>query len=354
MADKKTVLVTGGSGFIGAHILVRALEKGYSVRTTVRSLSRSSAVKNAVREGGIPDAQVESIQFFEADLLSDKGWDEATAGCDYVLHVASPFPSSMPENEDELIKPAREGTLRALRAAKRAGSVKRVVVTSSVAAVAYGHGPRTEANPFTEKDWTEVEHAKSNVGAYEKSKTLAEKAAWQWLKDDGGDIELATVNPVVVCGPSLGKGVNTSLELPKRMLNGEMPGLPHLSLGIVDVRDVADLHMLALESPNAAGQRYIAISDEMSVSASDMARYFKEELPANESRRVPGFAVPNFLVKLVSPFDKSIRMIVPELGVVRPTSNAKAKNELGWKPRSAKDALLASAEGLKKAGLIKT
>ncbi|KAI8649254.1 Epimerase domain-containing protein [Fusarium keratoplasticum] len=348
-----TVLVTGGSGFVGAHIIVQALAKGYAVRTTVRSLSRSNFVRDKVRSGGISEKQANSVEFFEVDLLSDKGWDEACRGCDFVIHVASPYPSSIPKNEDDIIKPAREGTLRALKAAKKSGTVKRVVITSSFAAIGYGHGKRTNNDPFTETDWTVLKDPKSPVGAYEKSKTLAEQDAWQWLRNEGEGLELVTVNPVSVWGPSLGNEINTSLELPTRMLNGDLPGLPNLSFGIVDVRDVADLHIKAMEAPEAAGQRYLAISDELSVSTKDISTYLKEGLPARETKKVPTHMLPDFLLRIVAAFDKSVALIVPELGIVRPTSNGKAKRELNWAPRSARDAVVASAESMKRTGRVK-
>lgn len=351
----KTVLVTGGSGYIGSHVIVAALQKGYKVRTTVRSLAKADAVRKNLHNGNVSDELAQSVEFVEVDLLGDKGWDNACDGVDYVLHVASPFPLGKPKHEDDIIKPAREGTLRALQAAKKAGTVKRVVITSSVAAVACGHGGREFSNPFTEADWTAIDDPNHPVGAYEKSKTLAEKAAWKWLEDEGKEagIEIATVNPVLVAGPSLGNEVNTSLELPVKMLNGAIPGLPDLSFGIVDVRDVADLHIKAMESPNAAGQRYLAISDEPSVSAKEIATFLKEGLPAKETKSVPTRVLPNFLLKLAAPFDKSIALVVPDLGVVRPATNAKARKELGWEPRSAKQAILDSVESLKRAGRIK-
>ncbi|KAL6903323.1 dihydroflavonol-4-reductase [Trichoderma evansii] len=353
--SSKIVLVTGGSGFIGSHVVVRALQHGYRVRTTVRSVSRAESVRQKLRAGGILEEQVQSVEFFEIDLLGDKGWDEACAGCECILHVASPFPSSVPKHENDLIKPALEGTLRALHAAKKAGTVKRVVITSSFAAIGYGHanGTKTKLDPFTEKDWTVLNDARNPVGAYEKSKTLAEQAAWEWLKKEGSEIELATVNPVLVMGPSLGEEDNTSLELPRRMLNGELPGLPNLSFGIVDVRDVADLHIKVMETPQAAGQRYLAISDDLATSARDIATFLKQGLPAEETKKVPTRVLPNFLLRLASHFDASIAMITPELGRVRYTSNAKAREELDWLPISARDSVLASAESLKKLGKVK-
>lgn len=349
----KTVLVTGGSGYIGAHVIVAALNAGYRVRTTARSAKRGESIREKLRNGGISDDVAKGVEIVEADLLSDNGWEEAAKGCDYILHVASPFPPGKPNHPDDLIKPAREGTLRALRAAKTAGTVKRVVIASSSAAIMMGGQAKGIDNPYTEKDWTNAEDPK--VDAYSKSKTLAEKAAWDWLKGEGKDsgIELATVNPVLVLGPVLGDDANTSLELPAKMLNGELPGLPNINFGIVDVRDVADLHVKAMEDPKAAGQRYIAISDEPVVSAKQIAGYLKEGLPANESRKVPTRGLPNFLLKIAAWFDQSVSLVVPELGIVRAGSNAKAKSELGWTPRSAKTATLDSVESLKRAGRVK-
>lgn len=350
-----TVLITGGSGFLGAHCVIAAVEKGYAVRTTVRSLKRSSDVRQLLLNGGVTEEQADSVEYFAVDLTKDEGWDEACKGCDYLLHVASPYPPTAPENEDDLIIPAREGTLRALRAAKKVGCVKRVVITSSFASIGYGYGngERTREKPFTESDWTIIDKPRSPVGAYEKSKTLAERAAWQFIEKEGDGLELATVNPVGIFGPVLAKQSSTSLELPMRLLNGQLPGLPHLSFGVVDVRDVADLHLRAMADPTAAGQRYLAISDELAVSTKEIATTLKEGLPAAESKKVPTHSLPNILVRLAGHFDSSVALIVPELGRERPTSNAKAKSELGWKPRGAREAILASAESFKKYELVK-
>lgn len=349
----KVVLVTGGSGFIGSHVIVQALKSGYRVRTTVRSKKRAELLHEKIRNGGVPEQLATTVEIYEADLSSAQGWEEACRGCDYVLHVASPFPPSLPKNDDDLIKPACEGTLNVLKASKKAGTVKRVVITSSFAAVGYGHKQRNSDNPFTERDWTILENPERPIGPYERSKTIAEKAAWKWLKEEGAGIEMVTVNPVVVLGPSLGKEENTSLEIPAKLLNGDFPALPKVSFGIVDVRDVADLHIKAMETPEAAGNRYIAISDEPSVSMKDIEQYLKDGLPRNETRKVPTMELPNFLVRMSVYFDPSVRLIVNELGLTTPTSNAKARQELKWHPRSAKDAVLGSVDSLKKTGRVK-
>lgn len=353
--DSQIVLVTGGSGFIGAHVIVAALKRGYRVRTTVRSLDKADSVRQKLLSGGADSEAVRALEFVQADLLADKGWDEACAGCQYLHHVASPYPVGIPSDENELIKPAREGTMRALHAAKKSATIKRIVVMSSFAAVGYGQERRTKENPFTEVDWTNLDKPQSHVGPYEKSKTLAEQDAWKWYREEGkaAGIELATVNPVSVWGPSLGYEENTSLELAAKMLKGEVPGLPNLLIAIVDVRDVADLHMRAMESPKAAGQRYLAISDDLFVSAKGIADILREGLPAAETSRVPSLVFPDWLLKVLGLFDKSIGMVVPELSHLRPVSNAKAKDELGWKPRSAKEAILSGAESLKITGRVK-
>ena len=216
------VLVTGGSGFIGAHCILQLLNAGYRVRTTVRSLDREGRVRAMLAAGGAESSA--GLSFVAADLMEDRGWPEAVAGCDFVLHVASPFPASVPKHEDDLIVPAREGALRVLRASRDAG-VKRVVQTSSFAAIVYGSNPPDRT--FTEEDWTDPS---GDVGAYAKSKTLAERAAWDFVAREGGGLELSVVNPVGVFGPVLGPDISTSILIVQRLMDGSMPGCPRLSL----------------------------------------------------------------------------------------------------------------------------
>src|SRR5262249_27176226 len=252
------VLVTGGSGFIGAHCILALLNAGYRVRTTVRSLKREGDVRAMLKVGGV-DAG-ERLSFVEADLMSDAGWPAGVAGCSYVLHVASPLPPSIPKHEDDLIVPAREGTLRVLRAARDAG-VKRVVQTSSFAAIGYGH--ELQSAPFDERTWT---NERAKLAPYTKSKTLAERAAWDFMAREGGALELSVVNPVAVFGPVLGPDLSGSIFLIKRLLEGGVPAVPRLYFGLVDVRDVADLHLRAMTHPNAKGERFLAVSgDFMSI-----------------------------------------------------------------------------------------
>jgi len=340
------VLVTGGSGFIGSHALLQLLAGGYEARTTVRSLSREGEVRSLLRTGGIePDDH--PLYFVAADLGEDAGWKEAVEGCEYVLHVASPFPASLPRHEDELIVPARGGALRVLRAARDAG-VRRVVMTSSFAAVGYGHAPRDR--PFDESSWTNQEGRA--VTPYVKSKTMAERAAWDFIDAEGGDLELSVVNPVAVFGPVLGPDYSTSILLIQRLLDGAMPGCPRLSFGVVDVRDVVDLHLRAMTHPAARGERFLAVSGA-SMSILEMAETLREQL-GEAASRAPTRELPNWLVRLVAIFDREIRSITPELGQHKEATNEKARDLLGWVPRPPEDAIVATAESLIRLGLVES
>jgi nucleoside-diphosphate-sugar epimerase len=338
------VLVTGGSGFIGAHCILQLLQAGYQVRTTVRSLAREADVRAMLRTGGV-DAG-DRLSFVAADLTTDAGWPEAVAGCAYVLHVASPFPQSLPKHEDDLIVPAREGALRVLRAARDAG-VKRVVLTSSFAAIGYGQKPQNA--PFTEDNWTDPNGP--DVRPYTKSKTLAERAAWDFIAREGGALELSVVNPVGVLGPVLGPDYSTSILLVQRLMDGAMPGCPRLIFGIVDVRDVADLHIRAMTDPAAKGERFLALTGDF-MSMQDIAKVLKARMGA-AARRVPTNQLPDFLVRLAAMRDPAVQQILPELGKYKNGSNEKARRLLGWAPRSREDAIVATAESMIALGLLK-
>ena len=338
------VLVTGGSGFIAMHCTLKLLAAGYRVRNTVRSLAREAEVRATLKAAGA-DAG-DRLAFFAADLTADAGWAEAAAGCDYVLHVASPFPVNVPRHEDELIVPAREGALRVLRAARATG-VKRVVLTSSFAAIGYGHAQVDR--PFTEHDWTRPEGV--GVTAYAKSKTLAERAAWDFMAREGGDMELSVVNPVGVFGPALGADFSTSIEIIKRMMDGALPAVPRVTFGVVDVRDVADLHLKAMTDPEAAGERFLAVAGEF-VSMRDIGLMLKRRM-GETARRVPTRELPDWLLRIVALVDKSVGQVVPELGKRKNASADKARRTLGWSPRSAEDAIAATAESLVSLGLLK-
>jgi nucleoside-diphosphate-sugar epimerase len=338
-----TILVTGGSGFIGSHCIVHLLAAGHQVRTTVRNLAREGDVRAMLEQDGASPG--DRLSFIAADLGADAGWAEAVAGCEYVLHVASPLPSYIPKHEDELIVPARQGALRVLRAARGAG-VRRVVMTSSFAAIGYGHPPRSA--PFTESDWTNADAA--GLSAYVKSKTLAERAAWDFTGREGGGLELATVNPVVVFGPVLGPDYSASILLIKRMMEGAMPAAPRLSFGAVDVRDVADLHIRAMTDPAAAGQRFLAVAGDF-MSMLDIANVLRQRMGA-AARKVPTRQLPDWLVRVGAWFSPLARQAVPELGKQKNASSEKARSLLGWAPRSNEDAIVATAESLQRSGLL--
>ncbi|HEY2446651.1 MAG TPA: aldehyde reductase [Rhizomicrobium sp.] len=339
-----TVLVTGGSGFIGSHAVLQLLSAGHQVRATVRSLERESQVREMLRQGGMDPG--ETLSFFAADLQEDAGWREAAEGCDYVLHIASPFPERVPENEDELIVPAREGGLRVLRAARDAG-VKRVVLTSSFAAI--GYGQPEQDRPFDETNWTDP--SGDDVRPYVKSKTLAERAAWDFLAMEGGELELAVINPVAVFGPVLGPDYSTSILLIQRLMDGAMPGCPRLSFGVVDVRDVADLHIRAMTHPAANRQRFLAVAGDF-MSIREIALVLKQHM-GTAARRVPTMQLPNWIVRLASLRDPAVQQILPELGKVKNGTGEKARRLLGWAPRSREEAIFAAAESLLRLGLLK-
>jgi nucleoside-diphosphate-sugar epimerase len=339
-----TVLVTGGSGFIGSHSILQLLAAGHNVRTTVRDLKREPDVRAILKIGGADPG--DRLSFVAADLEKDAGWPEAVAGCDYVLHVASPFPLAVPKDEDELIIPARDGALRVLRASRDAG-VKRVVQTSSYAAIGYGHD--LENPTFDETTWTNL--AGKGVSPYVKSKTIAERAAWDFIAREGGGLELSVVNPVGVFGPVLGPDFATSILFVKLMMDGAYPGCPKICFGVVDVRDVVDLHLRAMTDPAAKGERFLAVAGDF-LWLVEIARILKANLGAS-AKRVPTRQLPNWLVRLVALRDQGVRQIVPELGETKNATSAKAKRVLGWSPRSNEESVVATGESLVRLGLLK-
>jgi len=342
------VLVTGGTGFIGSHAIVQLLEAGYRVRTTVRNLSRADDVRALAAAGAASSGlkiPTETIEVVAADLLRDEGWADAVADCTYVLHVASPFPLSQPKDENELIIPAREGALRALRASRDAG-VKRVVLTSSFAAV--GYSPKTHDGDYTEDDWTDP--ATPGISAYVKSKTLAERAAWDFVNREGDGLELAVVNPVGVFGPAWGPDLSTSVELMRVMLTGGVPVIPPISTSIVDVRDVASLHLLAMTHPAAAGERFLAVAGPPMTFA-ELAELLRAHL-GPLGAKLPTRTISAALVRFLAVFIPRLRELVPQLGQAKGASHAKATDILGWKPISVEDAVTASADSLVALGLI--
>ncbi len=332
--EKTTVLVSGGSGFLGGWCLVELLRQGYRVRTTVRDLGREPEVRAAIgREVEVGDR----LEVLPADLLSDEGWDAAARDCSHILHVASPFPQAQPKDPDELIVPAREGTLRVLRAGLDAG-VERVVITSSVAAVGGGHDP--DDGPLDENAWTDTDHP--GLTPYARSKTIAERAAWDLASERGATERLAVVNPGAILGPVLGEGRSSSLQVVERLLGG-MPGVPRIGFSIVDVRDVADLQVRAMKAPEAAGERFLAVSEFKWMS--EVAAGLRERL-GEEGEKIPKRTLPDLLVRLAGVFDPGIRSVIGQLGRHQIYSSAKAREQLGWSPRPALDSATDTARSV--------
>ncbi len=330
----KTVLVSGGSGFLGGWCVVELLRRGYVVRTTVRDLAREAEVRAMVATQIDPG---DRLTVLAADLRSDDGWADAVGGCEYVLHVASPFPAAQPKDPDELIVPAREGTLRVLRAGLDAG-VARVVVTSSVAAVTGGRRPAS--GPLTEENWSDPKNLK--MTPYARSKTIAELAAWDLARERGANEKLATVNPGAIVGPVLGDGRSFSLQAIERLLGG-MPGVPRIGFSFVDVRDVADLEIRAMTAPEAGGERFIAAEPFMWMS--EVAAVLREHL-GEDASKVPTRTVPNLVVRTMALFDPGARSVIGQLGKKTTISSEKAKTKLGWSPRPLDETIVECARSL--------
>ncbi len=340
MSGQGTVLVTGGSGFIGGWCVVGLLKQGYTVRTTVRDLKREMSVRAALAKAVDPD---DRLSFYAANLTSDDGWDAAVEGCDYVLHVASPLGVAEPKDPNELIIPAREGAKRAVGAAIKHG-VKRVVMTSSVAATS--HDPGGADSIADETVWTDPKI--KGVSAYSQSKTLAERAAWELIASAGGKTTLATVNPALVLAPVLSNDYSESVQVVERLLTGRIPGLPRLGFNFVDARDVADLHIRAMTAPEAAGQRFIAANQYAWMA--DIAEILRAKLGA-EAAKVPTRKVPDFVLHLAALFDKDLGAVTPSLGKKHDFTSAKAQSLLGWKPRSLEETVVDTARSLIAAGI---
>lgn len=337
---KKLVLVTGGSGYIAVNIILKLLEQGYRVRTTLRTMSRQDEVKSMILAGGIGDFS--DLEFIQADLMSDHNWYEATLGATYVIHVASPTPATRPDDGDEMVKMAVDGTLRVMKAAKEA-KVERVVMTSASGAVLAGH--KHHPKVFTEDDWTNLDE---KIDAYQRSKTMAEQAAWAFAKEN--QMELSTILPVAVMGPILGKDFSHSNQIIRTMLMGKMPFLMKMGFDSVDVRDVADLHLLAMTKKEAAGERFLATTGE-NITYKQEAKLLRQNF-GDDAKKVSTREMPSFLVKLLAIFIKDLRMPATFLGQNTACSNTKAKNLLGWKPRSAREGILATAKSMIELNLL--
>ncbi|MDH3202029.1 MAG: aldehyde reductase [Myxococcales bacterium] len=340
--SETTVLVTGASGFIGLHCVRELLQKGYRVRGTVRSLAREPTLRDALEK----HADTTNFELVTADLMSDEGWAEAMRGCRYLWHVASPVPNAPPKHEDDLIIPARDGTLRVLRAASEAG-VERVVLTSSIAAVCEGY-PRDPSRVFNEDDWSRLE---GDVSAYDKSKTLAERAAWDFVGGLAGDntLELATINPGLVLGPVLEQDYGVSPQAILKLMRRDYPGCPRLGWPIVDVRDVASAHLAAMITPEAKGQRFCCCVDFV------WMKEIAAILTANFGDRgyeLPTRTLPDFVVRIAGLFDKVTRVVTPRLGLELNVSSERIRRVLGWQPRGTEEMIVATGESLIELGIV--
>jgi dihydroflavonol-4-reductase len=335
------VLVSGGSGYIAGFTIRQLIEQGWTVHATIRNLAREAEVRRALATND------DRLHFFTADLMHDAGWAEAMAGCSHVIHMASPIPSGAVKHEDDLIVPARDGALRALRFARDAGTT-RLVMTSSVAAIFYGRAATKDS--FTESDWTDI--AARNVGAYAKSKTIAERAARDWIADEGGSLEYVSINPGLVIGPLLSDDFSPSLEAVKRVLEGAYPALPDLGFNLVDVRDVADLHIRALTAPDLHGERFMAVAQNGFLRLGEIGAVLRTRMPA-EAKKVPTRRMPNWVMRLLALFDPMIRQVIDELGKTRHAEPARAVEKLGWAPRKAEDSIVDTARSLIDMGVVK-
>jgi dihydroflavonol-4-reductase len=334
-----TVLVSGGSGYIAGFLIRQLAAEGWQVHTTIRNLAREDAVRKLL---AVDDAR---LKFFAADLTADAGWAEAMAGCSHVAHVASPVPMHRVRDPDEVIVPARDGALRALRAAKASG-VKRFVMTSSVAAIAYGRG--RGVHHFTEADWTPQDYP--GAQPYVRSKAIAERAARDWVAKEGGGIEYCSVNPSVVWGPVWSRDYSASVTVLQRLLDGTLSAIPNIGFGVVDVRDIADLHVRALKAPGMAGERFLASGPFLKIAA--IADILRARL-GDEARKVSRRNMPDFIVRIASFFNPMAKAVVGELGSVRNMDASHAKAVLGWIPRSAEECIVDCARSLIDTGIVK-
>lgn len=337
MADR--VLVTGGSGYIAGFLIRQLVAEGWTVHTTVRDLAKEAAVRRLL---AVDDSR---LHVFAADLNADAGWAEAAAGCSHVAHLASPLPAGVPRHPDELIVPARDGALRALRAARAAGAT-RFVMTSSVAAIAYGRG--RGVHHFTEADWTQLD--KPGLTPYVRSKTIAERAARDWVAAEGAGLEFCTINPSVVLGPVWSRDYSASVVIVRKLLDGSVRACPNFGFGIVDVRDVADHHIRAMTNPAARGERFLSVAGNFMrlIRVSEALRQGLGE----RAKKAPTRELPNWMVRLAALRDSGIKQFVPELGKVRNATNEKSRRLLGWSPRSPEDAIVATGESLLRLGLV--
>ncbi|NML40354.1 aldehyde reductase [Chitinophaga sp. G-6-1-13] len=341
--NSKRVLLTGVTGFLGSHTAIRLLEKGYEVVGTLREMDRAAAIREVIAQH---TSHIHRLTFAQADLQEKEKWFELTKDIDFVQHVASPFPRELPKHENDIIIPARDGVLNIMTAAA-ANKVKRFVLTSSSATVGYGKTPQQLGKVMTESDWTNVDHAK-DLTPYFKSKAVAEKAAWDFIKDDRSGMELVTVLPGAILGPVLEKDFGTSANIVIKILDGSVPALPKIGFEIVDVRSAADALIRAMEIPEAAQNRYLASAGFLMMK--DIAQILRKAYPG---RKLPSRELPNFLVRLLSKFDATLGPILLDLGIKRMVDASKARRELKWEPASTQEAVLSCAKSIFETGIIK-
>jgi len=332
------VLVTGASGFIAKHCIAELLRRGFTVQATLRDLDRQNETRCAIANAG---ADAGGVSFFAADLMGDDGWERAMDGCTYVMHVASPFPLKNPRDAQEVIRPAREGALRVLRAAGRSG-VKRVVMTSSIVSITLPWPEAPVGRVFNETDWTNPE--RPDITAYVVSKMLAERAAWDYVKSEPRAPELSVVNPAFVLGPAPDADLSTSQEVLHLMGKGAYPAAPRIGFPISDVRDVAVTHALAMTSPEGAGQRFLSANGFLRLI--EVGRLIADVLP-DLAKKVPRFELPDFAVRGLALVDGRLKAVLPDLGFPRPVSNAKAHSVLGQTFRSPQEAVKSAAASLR-------
>ena len=335
MSNQK-VLLTGVTGFLGSHTTIQLLEKGYQVLGTMRNLERAASIKNVIAKH---TRNIEALSFAEADLTDELVWKDLTQSIDYVIHIASPFPRVLPKKEDDLILPAKQGTLNILQAASD-NKVKRVVLTSSTGAIAYGKAKKDRMATFSENDWTDAKD-KSDTTPYFRSKTIAEQAAWDFIKKDKSGMELSTVCPGAILGPVLEKDFGNSANIVKKTMDGSAPAIPPIGFDMVDVRSVADLHVRAMEMPVAAGERFVGSSGYLSFK--EVADIIREAYP---ERSIPKVVLPGFFMRLFAYIDKTVGPILVDIGTERKVDNSKAKRLLGWQPIDNREAVLACAQSL--------
>ncbi|WP_299314095.1 aldehyde reductase [uncultured Aquimarina sp.] len=340
--ENKKVLLTGVTGFLGSHTTIQLLNKGYEVIGTLRNMKRADEIKQVIAE---KTDNIDKLHFAEADLTNENIWGDLISEVQNVIHIASPFPRELPKNDDELIIPAKAGTINILKAASKHG-IRRVVLTSSSGAIAYGKEKSNRKGVFDENNWTDTTNIEDST-PYFRSKTIAEKAAWDFIKKDTSGLELTTICPGAILGPILEKDFGTSANIVIKAMDGSSPAIPKIGFDMVDVRSVADLHIKAMETPKAAGERFVASAGFLTFK--EVASILKEKYP---DKKVPKLSLPDFIVRLFSNLDKTIKPILVDLGAERKVNNSKAIKLLDWQPISAKDAVLACAESAIKLSLV--